>query len=174
MMRHSRLGVLEWGTVVVLLAGCAGRGPAPGPIVPRAEARPGEAAARSRIKVRPGIDVLLSDSIALVRGKRIGLVTNRAAVDARGSSDIDRLRSAGMHLVALFAPEHGLAVTAARPTWVGVLGGGLLLVVTLLIQPNWPSEWLRNLHSMPAHPAPLFVPGGALLLVALLRWRRWL
>lgn len=100
MMRHGRLGILKWVTVVVLLAGCAGTSPPSGPVAPRPT-------------VRPGIDVLLSDSIALVRGKRIGLVTNMAAVDARGTSDISRLRTADLHLVALFAPEHGLAVTAA-------------------------------------------------------------
>ncbi|MGH7594444.1 MAG: exo-beta-N-acetylmuramidase NamZ family protein, partial [Gemmatimonadales bacterium] len=63
--------------------------------------------------VHPGIDVLLSDSMALVRGKRIGFVTNIAAVDARGTSAVTRLRAAGLDLVALFAPEHGLAETAA-------------------------------------------------------------
>lgn len=64
-------------------------------------------------RVRPGIDVLLGDSLALVRGRRVGLVTNVAAVDAHGSSDIARLRTAPLHLVALFAPEHGLTESAA-------------------------------------------------------------
>jgi len=58
-------------------------------------------------RVRPGIDVLLTDSIALVRDRRVGLVTNQTGVDARGVSDVDRLRSAGIGLVALFSPEHG-------------------------------------------------------------------
>jgi hypothetical protein len=75
--------------------------------------------------------------------------------------------------LAVLKPNIGLAVTAAKPTWIGVLGGGLLLVATLAIQPNWPSEWIRNLRSMPGHPIPIFLPGGAVLLVALLRWRRW-
>lgn len=57
--------------------------------------------------VRPGIDVLLSDSLAVVRGRRIGLVTNQAGVDARGVSDVARLQAAGVRLVALFSPEHG-------------------------------------------------------------------
>ncbi len=63
--------------------------------------------------VRPGITVLLSDSLHLVRGKRVGLVTNTAAVDAEGVSDIARLRAAPLTLVALFGPEHGLTVSAA-------------------------------------------------------------
>jgi uncharacterized protein YbbC (DUF1343 family) len=57
--------------------------------------------------VRPGIEVLLGDSLHLVRDRRIGLVTNQAGVDADGVSDVVRLRTAGVRLVALFSPEHG-------------------------------------------------------------------
>jgi uncharacterized protein YbbC (DUF1343 family) len=57
--------------------------------------------------VRPGIDVLLTDSLHLVRERRVGLVTNQAGVDADGISDVVRLRAAGVRLVALFSPEHG-------------------------------------------------------------------
>jgi uncharacterized protein YbbC (DUF1343 family) len=57
--------------------------------------------------VRPGIDVLLTDSAHLLRGRRVGLVTNQAGVDARGVSDVTRLRDAGVNLVALYSPEHG-------------------------------------------------------------------
>lgn len=71
------------------------------------------APAPQRPTVRPGIDVLLSDSFALVRDQRVGFVTNVAAVDANGISAISRLRGAGVKIVALFAPEHGLAGSAA-------------------------------------------------------------
>ena len=57
--------------------------------------------------VRPGIDALLSDSLQIVRGRRVGLVTNQAGVDAQGISDVARLQAAGVRLVALFSPEHG-------------------------------------------------------------------
>lgn len=60
----------------------------------------------------PGIDVLLRDSVRLVRGRRVGLVTNQAGVDHAGVSDVDRLRGAGIELVALFSPEHGFRGTA--------------------------------------------------------------
>jgi uncharacterized protein YbbC (DUF1343 family) len=58
--------------------------------------------------VRPGITVLLEDSIALVRGKRIALLTNRTGVDAHGASDIDLLAHSPARLVLLFSPEHGI------------------------------------------------------------------
>jgi uncharacterized protein YbbC (DUF1343 family) len=51
--------------------------------------------------------VLLSDSLQMVRGRRVGLVTNQAGVDAQGISDVARLQAAGVRLVALFSPEHG-------------------------------------------------------------------
>lgn len=60
----------------------------------------------------PGIEVLLADSLGLVAGKRIGFVTNMAAVDRFGTSGVDRLRAAGMQLVALFSPEHGFRGSA--------------------------------------------------------------
>jgi len=60
----------------------------------------------------PGLEVLLGDSAGLIAGKRVGLVTNQTGVDATGMSDVDRLRSAGVQLVALFSPEHGFRGTA--------------------------------------------------------------
>lgn len=62
---------------------------------------------------RPGIEVLLSDSLHLVRGRRVGLVTNQSGVDSHGVSDVELLRGAGVNLVALFSPEHGFRGTAA-------------------------------------------------------------
>ncbi|HEU4588679.1 MAG TPA: DUF1343 domain-containing protein [Gemmatimonadales bacterium] len=62
---------------------------------------------------RPGIDVLLADSAQLVRGRRVGLVTNQTGVDAQGATDVARLLAAGVQVVALFSPEHGFRGTAA-------------------------------------------------------------
>jgi uncharacterized protein YbbC (DUF1343 family) len=89
--------------VAAVLAGCAMRG----------TGRPVEP------PVRPGIDVLLTDSLALIRGKRVGLLTNHTGIDARGESDIERLtgpeaRGAGARLVRLFSPEHGIRGTEDR------------------------------------------------------------
>jgi uncharacterized protein YbbC (DUF1343 family) len=63
--------------------------------------------ADAQVRVRPAIDVLLTDSLHLVRHRSVGLVTNQAGVDADGISDVTRLRAAGVELVALFSPEHG-------------------------------------------------------------------
>ncbi len=59
--------------------------------------------------VVPGIEVLLTDSIHLVRGKRVGLLTNHSGRDRKGTSTIDLLhRAPGVRLTALYAAEHGI------------------------------------------------------------------
>ena len=65
-------------------------------------------------RVRLGIEVLLADSIHLVSGKRVGLITNHTGVTPDGRSAIDLLHEArGVRLTALFAPEHGIRGQAA-------------------------------------------------------------
>jgi len=65
--------------------------------------------AQARLAVTPGITVLVRDSVHLLRGKRVGLITNHTGRDAAGTSSIDLLaRAPGVNLVALFGPEHGL------------------------------------------------------------------
>ena len=57
----------------------------------------------------PGIDVLARSGFAILKGKRVGLVTNHTGRTASGASTIDLLHSApGVKLVALFSPEHGI------------------------------------------------------------------
>jgi uncharacterized protein YbbC (DUF1343 family) len=61
-------------------------------------------------RVRPGIEVLASTGFAALRGKNIGLITNHTGKDFSGRSTIQVLRNApGVHLRALFSPEHGLS-----------------------------------------------------------------
>lgn len=59
--------------------------------------------------VIPGIEVLLRDSLHLIRGKRVGLITNHSGRDRQGVSSADLLaRAEGVRLTALFGPEHGI------------------------------------------------------------------
>ncbi|MCC6317988.1 MAG: DUF1343 domain-containing protein [Gemmatimonadaceae bacterium] len=60
-------------------------------------------------RVRTGLEVLLSDSLHLVRGKRVGLITNHTGVGPMGRSTVDLLfRAPGVKLTALYGPEHGI------------------------------------------------------------------
>jgi uncharacterized protein YbbC (DUF1343 family) len=64
-------------------------------------------------KVTLGITVLIRDSAHLIRGRRVGLITNHTGRDEQGRSSIDRLFKAdGVRLAALFAPEHGIRGSA--------------------------------------------------------------
>lgn len=80
----------------LVLTGCGG-----------AEAPAADAPAQRT--VRPGIEVLLADSLHLVSGRRVGLITNQTGIDRERRSSIDRLAEhPSVELVALFAPEHGI------------------------------------------------------------------
>ncbi|MCC7240321.1 MAG: DUF1343 domain-containing protein [Acidobacteria bacterium] len=62
--------------------------------------------------VLAGIDVLARDGFALLKGKRVGLLTNHTGRDRTGRSTIDVLHDApGVTLAALFSPEHGIRGT---------------------------------------------------------------
>jgi len=58
-------------------------------------------------QVKTGIEVLTEREFDLLRGKRVGLVTNPTGVDGSLRSTIDILH-ANVNLTALFGPEHGV------------------------------------------------------------------
>jgi len=61
----------------------------------------------TRAQVKTGIDVLRERNFELLKGKRVGLVTNPTGVDSQLRSTIDILHK-HVNLVALFGPEHGV------------------------------------------------------------------
>jgi len=77
----------------------------------------GCASPQGRAQVRPGIEVVLSDSAHLIAGKRLGLLTNHTGIDHLGRRDADLLfaaRAGGGRLTVLFSPEHGFRGTEDR------------------------------------------------------------
>jgi hypothetical protein len=69
-------------------------------------------------------------------------------------------------------PNLGLALFAARPSWMAPVGGLVLVAVGTLLWPAWPREWLAASRSETHLMAPVALLGGPLALLALLRWRR--
>lgn len=70
--------------------------------------------------VVPGVEVLLSDSMHLIRGKRVGLLTNHSGRDRQGRSTIDLLfKAPGVKLTALFGAEHGIRGVAKAGEKIG-------------------------------------------------------
>lgn len=59
--------------------------------------------------VRTGLDLLVEQDFAPLRGYSVGLVTNQTGIDAAGRRAIDLLAGApGVRLAAIFSPEHGI------------------------------------------------------------------
>ena len=141
MMRYNRLLVV----LLPLYGGC---------VVVNKQADPTNELAEARVK--PGITVLLKDSIQLIRGKRIGLLTNQTGVDEDGNSDIDlltdkRSRAVKVSLVQLFSPEHGLRGTEDRENIAsGIDAKSGLPVYSLYGQQTMapPDSILRNLDAL--------------------------
>jgi uncharacterized protein YbbC (DUF1343 family) len=70
--------------------------------------------------VRTGLDVLAARAWEPLRGLRVGLVCHPASVDARLRHAVDLLGGAdGVHLAALFGPEHGFLGQAQDLIGVG-------------------------------------------------------
>ena len=86
-----------------------------GALPPRASAERGPAAGATatsvdkKLPVLNGIDVLVKNKFAPLKGKKIGLVTNHTGHDRARRATIDLLKEApGVTLVSLFGPEHGI------------------------------------------------------------------
>jgi len=61
-------------------------------------------------RVQTGLDVLEAQKFAPLHGKHIGIITNHTGQDSQGRSTLEVLsHAAGVQVVALFSPEHGLA-----------------------------------------------------------------
>jgi uncharacterized protein YbbC (DUF1343 family) len=83
----------------------------------RADAAPEVGTGQAQEAVRPGIEVLLSDSLHLVAGRRVGLITNHTGIGRGESAGMDRPHRSvidllhehpAVELAALYAPEHGI------------------------------------------------------------------
>jgi uncharacterized protein YbbC (DUF1343 family) len=60
-------------------------------------------------KIKLGIDVLQYDDFKLLRGKRVGLITNHTGLNSKLVSTLDLFKAEkNFRLVAIFSPEHGL------------------------------------------------------------------
>jgi uncharacterized protein YbbC (DUF1343 family)/CubicO group peptidase (beta-lactamase class C family) len=87
----------------------------PGSLPPRTESEPAVSAnsatsgARTNHEVLAGIDVLVKQQFAPLKGLRVGLVTNHSGQDRNRNPTIDLLLQAtNLQLTALFSPEHGI------------------------------------------------------------------
>ncbi|MGA9120941.1 MAG: DUF1343 domain-containing protein [Bacteroidota bacterium] len=64
-------------------------------------------------QVLPGADILVQNRLDLLKGKRVGLVTNQTGRLQSGEYLLDALVRRNIRVVALFGPEHGIRGEAA-------------------------------------------------------------
>ncbi len=65
--------------------------------------------------VRTGLDVMEEEQFRSLAGKRVGLITNSTGIDGAGRRNVDVMLQAGVHVTALFSPEHGFAGAQDQP-----------------------------------------------------------
>jgi uncharacterized protein YbbC (DUF1343 family) len=73
----------------------------------------------ARPPVKLGVEVLFAKHLDLIRGKRVGLITNPTGLDSRLDSIIELFRAhPDVKLVALYGPEHGVRGNAQAGEYV--------------------------------------------------------
>ena len=64
---------------------------------------------QAEVRVSTGLEVFLKKYSHIVKGKRVGLITNPTGVDRHLRASVDLLKAnPNVNLTALFAPEHGI------------------------------------------------------------------
>lgn len=83
------------------------------------KARKSEIKITNELKVEPGVEVFLEKYLDLVRGKKVGLITNPTGVDSHLQSTVELFsKNAEINLVTLYGPEHGLRGEAQAGQYV--------------------------------------------------------
>lgn len=109
--RRAVLGAGALGAAAAV-AGCVGGGPAATATPPRSQSthprpQPGE------MRVRTGLSRLIASDYAVLRGRRVGVLTNPTGVTDDLESIVDVMHaSSRVDLRAVFGPEHGFRGTA--------------------------------------------------------------
>lgn len=109
-----------------------------------------EQSSGNRPKVLSGLDVLVSERFAPLRGAKVGVITNQTGIDRHGESIIELFSSSDVfQLEAIFSPEHGLkGVIEGEYSSQGVETKGIP-VYSLYGEVRKPRpEWLRGLDAL--------------------------
>lgn len=69
--------------------------------------------------IQLGNEILFSDYYDLIKGKKVGLITNQSGVNSKGISTIEQLwKDQNVKLTALYGPEHGIDGKALAGSYV--------------------------------------------------------
>ncbi len=74
----------------------------------------------SQVKVKTGLEVLISSNFNILKGKKVGLITNQTGVNTELRSTVDIFDEAPeVDLVALYGPEHGVRGNYSAGEYIG-------------------------------------------------------
>ena len=112
---------------------------------------------------------------------RLPLFLSSAFVIAVRAAQWSPLMTAALCIPALAwviaaKPNFGIVLVAfsrsSKAVMIALAGCVLLAGLSLVLLPSWPADWISNIGSAHQFTIPLGRWGGALVLLALLRWRR--
>lgn len=81
------------------------------------------------------------------------------------------LTPAALGFLLVAKPTVGAALWVAYPSWRSAAVGALVVVVSVVLWPEWPLRWLETLHEAPGARPLALTWLGWLPLLALYRWR---
>ncbi len=125
--------------------------------------------------------LLLAYAVTRDGWQRLPIFLSSAFVIAAAAGQWSPLLTAALCIPSLAwvvaaKPNIGLALlastTSQRALKTAVLGTAVLLVISLMLLPDWPVHWFNALKTTGYMNAPIALPGGVFVLLALLRWRR--
>lgn len=112
---------------------------------------------------------------------RLPLFASSAFVIAAAAAQWSPLLTAALcipWLTWVFAAKPNLSLallayaTRMSSIWALLIGGAAITVISVALFPAWPVHWVAAIKSVSHMHAPIMLPGGAFVLLALLRWRR--
>jgi hypothetical protein len=77
----------------------------------------------------------------------------------------------GLGFIWAAKPTIGAAFFSGWPSRSAMLGGALLIIISLILIPGWPAKMWIGLRAAPQLVPIISRPGGVLLLLSLMRWR---
>ena len=93
-----KCSIAGWVAVALIVSGCSMQ-------------RPASEAVEEPV-VQTGLEAFLASPPEIVKGKRIGLVTNQSGLTATGERNVDAIEKIpGVKITAIFSPEHGISGT---------------------------------------------------------------
>jgi uncharacterized protein YbbC (DUF1343 family)/CubicO group peptidase (beta-lactamase class C family) len=147
---RAKLGTLAAEAITDYNFASAPGAPAAAPDSDRGASRERSEPKTAPLKTLNGIDVLVRQKFAPLKGMRVGLITNHTGEDRDRNPTIDLLKNApGVELKVLFSPEHGIRGAVDEQVGDSVDAKTGLPVYSLYGERNKPTpEQLKDLDAL--------------------------